>query len=69
VVLFVAFYIFGNWPLALVFSVAAINYLYKFFIAIALTPLLYVAHYLIDGYLGHRAATNMIEKAAAESQE
>lgn len=69
VVLFVAFYIFGNWPLELVFSVAAINYLYKFFIAIALTPLLYVAHYLIDGYLGHRTAEKMIEKAAIESEE
>lgn len=69
VVLFVAFYLFGNWSLGLVFSVAAINYSYKFFIAIVLTPLLYVAHYLIDGYLGHRAAENMIEKAAVESTE
>jgi uncharacterized integral membrane protein (TIGR00697 family) len=69
VVLFVAFYLFGNWSLGLIFSVAAINYLYKFFIAIALTPVLYVAHYLIDGYLGHREAENMIEEAAVESQE
>ncbi|MBD1397177.1 queuosine precursor transporter [Pontibacter sp. JH31] len=69
VVLFIAFYVFGNWPLSLVLSVAAINYIYKFFIAIVLTPLLYLAHYLIDGYLGHRVAENMIEKAATKSQE
>ncbi|EJF09233.1 MULTISPECIES: queuosine precursor transporter [Pontibacter] len=69
VVLFVAFYIFGNWPLSLVMSVAAINYIYKFFIAVALTPVLYVAHYLIDGYLGERTAATMIEVAAEESKE
>lgn len=68
VVLFIAFYIFGEWSLTLVLSVAAINYLYKFFIAIALTPLLYVAHYLIDGYLGQREAVTLVEKAATESK-
>ena len=67
VVLFVAFYLFGNWSLGLVFSVAVINYIYKFFIAIVLTPLLYLAHYFIDGYLGHRQAEALIEEAAVES--
>lgn len=68
VVLFVAFYIFGEWSLTLVLSVAAINYLYKFFIAIALTPLLYVAHYLIDGYLGQREAVALVKEAAVKSK-
>ena len=69
VVLFVAFYIFGNWPISLVMSVAVINYIYKFFIAVALTPLLYLAHYLIDGYLGHRNAEALAEAATEESEK
>jgi uncharacterized integral membrane protein (TIGR00697 family) len=52
VVLTVAFYIFGNWSFAQVISVAIINYIYKFIMAIVLTPLLYVAHFWIDRYLG-----------------
>ncbi|WP_242927299.1 queuosine precursor transporter [Pontibacter vulgaris] len=68
VVLFVAFYLFGNWTIGLVLSVAFINYIYKFAIAIILTPVLYLAHYLIDGYLGHQQAETLIEEAAVESE-
>lgn len=50
-VLFIAFYVFNNWPIDQVFSVGIINYIYKVGAAILLTPLLYLAHYLIDGYL------------------
>ncbi|MFC7000110.1 queuosine precursor transporter [Rufibacter roseus] len=51
VVLFIAFYLFDNWTLKDVLSVSVINYLYKFTIAVLLTPLLYLAHALIDRYL------------------
>lgn len=51
VVLFIAFYLFGNWSFEQVFSVAVINYIYKFVVAVLLTPLLYIAHYFIDKYL------------------
>lgn len=57
VVLFIAFYLFGDWSLKMVLSVSVINYLYKFTVAVLLTPLLYVAHSLIDRYLaGGKAA-------------
>lgn len=52
VVLVVAFYVFGNWSFKQVIAVAIINYIYKFSAAIFLTPLLYVAHSIIDKYLG-----------------
>lgn len=52
VVLYVAFFVFGNWTLDQVVSVANTNYWYKFAAAILLTPVLYVAHFLIDRYLG-----------------
>ncbi|MCJ8164618.1 queuosine precursor transporter [Pontibacter sp. E15-1] len=67
VVLFVAFFLFGNWPMEQVLSVAIINYIYKFCIAILLTPLLYVAHYVIDRYLGQKEATHLMEEASIEN--
>lgn len=69
VVLFVAFYFFGNWSMEQVLSVATINYMYKFAVAVALTPLLYVAHYFIDRYLGDKQAEALIEQAAMESEK
>lgn len=51
VVLFIAFYLFGNWTLEDIFKTSVINYLYKFTVAVLLTPLLYVAHTMIDRYL------------------
>jgi uncharacterized integral membrane protein (TIGR00697 family) len=58
VVLFVAFYIFGKWSLEQVISVSIINYIYKFVVAIALTPLLYVAHAWIDEFLASEPSKN-----------
>ncbi len=66
VVIGIAFYVFGNWDLALVFSVGTINYMYKGIIAILMTPLLYVAHYFIDGYLGKDYAEQLAHEAANE---
>ena len=47
----IAFYVFGNWTAGQWMNVSLNNYLYKFFIAILFTPLLYLAHYLIEKYL------------------
>jgi uncharacterized integral membrane protein (TIGR00697 family) len=63
VVLFIAFYVFGNWDLNLVISVMIVNYIYKFTVAVLLTPLLYVAHYFIDLYLGKEAAHQLEAEA------
>lgn len=51
VVLIIAFKVFGAWSWPQVISVAIINYIYKFGTALILTPVLYVAHYIIDRYL------------------
>jgi hypothetical protein len=67
VVLFIAFYIFGNWPFMQVLAVGIVNYIYKFSVAILLTPLLYLAHYLIDNYLGQELADNMMEEASQDT--
>lgn len=64
VVITIAFYVFGNWDLNQIFSVGTINYLYKGAVAILLTPILYIAHYFIDGYLGKEYAEELSHKAA-----
>ena len=59
VVLGIAFYVFApastRWSLDQLFSVGLINYIYKFAVAILLTPLIYLGHYIIDSYLGQDA--------------
>lgn len=60
VILTIAFYVFGNWNLDQVIRVATIQYMYKVVLAIILTPLLYVIHYLIDTWLGREEAAHLI---------
>jgi len=47
----VAFYLFGNWTISQWMNVSFNNYLYKFLVAILFTPVLYIAHFLIEKYL------------------
>lgn len=66
IVLFVAFYLFGgaqSWKLSMVLSVGLINYIYKFLVAVAMTPILYIAHSIIDKYLGISKSKEIIEEA------
>jgi len=70
-VLFIAFYFLApagtRWSIAQVISVGIVNYSYKFVIAIILTPLLYVAHHIIDRYLGQELAENMMQEASQDT--
>ncbi|MDA1120675.1 MAG: queuosine precursor transporter [Bacteroidetes bacterium] len=68
VVLIIAFYFWGNWSFSQVIAVGIINYIYKFAVAILLTPLIYLGHYLIDLYLGKELSNEMTEEAARGSQ-
>jgi len=61
VVLFIAF--IGQLTVTQIVEVGVSNYVYKFIIAVAITPLLYVVHRLIDRYLGKDVAEEMIEHA------
>jgi uncharacterized integral membrane protein (TIGR00697 family) len=66
VVLYIAFVIGPQrWSMDLFLAVGTLNYSYKFLMAIAMTPLIYIAHALIDRYLGDEAA-KMKEAAAAD---
>ncbi len=63
VVLVIAFKVFGIWSWDQVIAVSIINYIYKGAVAIGMTPVLYLAHNLIDKYLGDEASHELQEAA------
>lgn len=67
VVLFIAFKIGNGWSWQLVLAICLVNYLYKFTMAIVLTPLIYLIEQQIDKYVGHDTAKKM--KLAAMGRE
>jgi uncharacterized integral membrane protein (TIGR00697 family) len=67
VVLFIAFYIGAGWDLKLVLAIGVVNYIYKFIVAVFLTPMLYVLHYFIDLYLGKELSHKLIDEAVKSS--
>ncbi|HEV7716692.1 MAG TPA: queuosine precursor transporter [Steroidobacteraceae bacterium] len=65
VVLYIAFVIGPQkWPVAQFLAVGTVNYLYKMGAAIALIPLLYLMHRIIERYLGPATAHSLREEAA-----
>ena len=63
VVIFIAFYIGGNWTLTQIFAVGLVGYIYKFIVAVCMTPILYFVHKIIDGYLGKELAHKLTKEA------
>ena len=61
VVLFIAFG--GTLAAAEIASIGITNYLYKFGIAVAITPVLYLVHAVVDRYLGKDLAERMMASA------
>lgn len=59
VVTYIAFTIFRGVPAAQSLSWAFTAYGYKFLVAILMTPLVYLVHYLCEAYLGQETARNM----------
>jgi hypothetical protein len=74
VVLFIAFYvaprITGNvdpWSITQVMAICVGNYIYKFVVAVVLTPVIYLVHYFIERYLGSEDAFKMKQAAMARA--
>jgi uncharacterized integral membrane protein (TIGR00697 family) len=66
VVLFIAFY--GTYSNDQIIAIGITNYIYKFAVAVLLTPLIYVGHSAIDNYLGKANAEKIAEHAAENSK-
>ncbi len=65
VVLYLAF--IGIFSGSQIMAIGLTNYLYKFSVAILLTPLIYLGHYVIDHYLGKEEAAKLSEEASKQS--
>jgi len=65
VVLFIAFS--GVLSVDQIVEIGFTNYIYKFLIAVGITPLLYLLHGVIDRYLGMEQAKKMMEEAHSGS--
>jgi uncharacterized integral membrane protein (TIGR00697 family) len=66
VVLFIAFYIGAGWDLKLVLVIGLVNYIYKFIIAVIVTPALYILHSVIDKYLGKELSEKLQKEAMSK---
>ena len=69
VVLFVAFYISGKMSLSMVIGIGVVNYIFKFVVAVVLTPALYLVHAGIERYLGKELAEKMRKQAVTAQDE
>ena len=65
VVIFIAFYLNPayHWSWQMLAAIGLVGYTYKFIVALAMTPILYVVHGIIDRYLGKDLAHRMIKMA------
>ncbi|MBP6660457.1 MAG: queuosine precursor transporter [Chitinophagales bacterium] len=75
VVLFIAFYLYPKyisdangkpWAFNVVMSICIGNYIYKFIVAVVLTPVIYIVHNWIEKYLGNDLAKEMKTAALKE---
>ncbi len=69
VVLFIAFKIGNGWSWQLVLAICLVNYVYKFSMAIILTPLIYLLEKQIENYLGKEVSHKMKQAAMGNANE
>jgi uncharacterized integral membrane protein (TIGR00697 family) len=69
VIIAIAFWLPGKVKTREFLTIAASNYTYKFLIAIAMTPFIYMGHSLIDRFLGREESHRLIEESAKASEE
>jgi uncharacterized integral membrane protein (TIGR00697 family) len=69
VIIAIAFWLPGKVKTGEFLTVAASNYSYKFLIAVAMTPFIYMGHSLIDNFLGEEEAHRLIEHSARASDK
>ena len=65
VVIFIAFYLGADWDIRTILVLGFVAYIYKFTVAILMTPVIYGVHHLIEKYLGKETAERLRENAAS----
>ena len=65
VVAFIAFYLNPayDWTWQTVLAICLVGYIYKFTVAVLLTPLLYIIHKIVDTFLGKELSAKLLKEA------
>lgn len=69
IVLAIAFKLGNDWSWSKVIAIGCVNYMYKFSMAIILTPVLLFVEKRIENYLGHETAMKMKREAMGEETD
>lgn len=69
IVLFIAFKLGNNWSWQKVLAICVMNYIYKFTMAVILTPLIYFIEGRIEKYVGHETAKRMKRAAMGQDED
>lgn len=69
IVLIIAFKVGNNWSWAQVLAIGCMNYIYKFTVAILLTPVIYLVEERIEKYVGKETAIRMKRSAMGQGDE
>ena len=69
IVLFIAFKLGNDWTWQKVLAICLVNYMYKFTMAIVLTPLIYFIEGRIEKYVGHDVAAKMKRSAMGKNED
>lgn len=68
-VVFIAFYLLGNWTMPQLIAIVLVSYPYKFLMAFLMMPILHLTHYSIKQYLGTELAEQLKHQARLEIVE
>ena len=69
IVLFIAFKLGNDWTWQRVLAICIMNYIYKFSVALILTPLIYFLEARIENYLGKDVAAKMKRSAMGQDDD
>lgn len=69
IVLTIAFKLGSNWSWPMIFAVGTLNYIYKFTMALLLTPVIILVEKRIEKYLGHTTAMQMKKVAMGQPDD
>ncbi len=64
---FIAFVLLGKWTLNEFAVNASYGYVFKLMVAVAVIPVIYLVHFLIDKYLGENTSHDMIKHTAEKA--
>lgn len=67
IVQFIAFVIPGYWTIEVFLKNASYGYVFKLLTAIAVIPMIYLVHFLIDKYIGDEEAKEMVQHTAEKN--